>query len=125
MAWVERMSSRISAWRSQMRGVAGVDVLEDVQPVGAVDVDLEHLDAMLLGVANDLGRGVKAHRLAVEEGAGEDVGVVALQPARDVDEKRERGGVAFGEAVFAKALDLLEAALGKLLVVAVLRHALA
>jgi hypothetical protein len=39
---------------------------------------------------------------------------VALEPAADVDQQREAGGVALGEAVFAEALDLLEDALGEL-----------
>jgi hypothetical protein len=39
---------------------------------------------------------------------------VAFDPARDVDELGKAGRVAFGKAVFAKALDLVEAALGEL-----------
>ena len=61
-----------------------------------------HLDAMLDGIADDLRRGIKAHRLAVEQRAGEHIGVVALEPARDIDEQREGGGVAFREAVSPK-----------------------
>ena len=48
---------------------------------------------------------------------------MALKPGRDVDQQREAGGVGFGEAVFAEALDLLEAAFGEVLLVAALDHA--
>jgi hypothetical protein len=36
---------------------------------------------MVAGVAHNLGRGVEAHRLGVEQGGAEDIGVVAFQPA--------------------------------------------
>ena len=39
--------------------------------------------------------------------------MVAFEPGRGIDQQREAGRVAFGEAVFAEALDLLEAALGE------------
>jgi hypothetical protein len=39
--------------------------LERRIPVGAVDIRRSHLDAVLLHVAHDLGRRIKAHRLAV------------------------------------------------------------
>ena len=68
---------------------------------------------MAFGVADDLGGGVEAHRLGVEEGGAEDVGVMALDPGRGVDEQGEARRVAFGKAVFAEALDLVEAALGE------------
>ncbi len=65
---------------------------------------------MLPRVADDLGRGVEAHRLAVQQGAGEDFGVEALDPGRDIDEKGKARSVAFGEAIGAEPLDLVEAA---------------
>ena len=39
---------------------------------------------------------------------------MAFEPGRDIDEMGEARGVALGEAVFAEALDLVEAALGEL-----------
>ena len=81
------------------------------------------VDPVLAGVADDLGRGVEAHRLGVEERAGEDRRVVALEPGRGVDEEREARGVALGEAVGAEALDLAEAAFGEVGRVAVRGHA--
>ena len=43
-------------------------------------IDLAHGNAVLAGVADDLGRRVKAHRLGVEQAAAEGVGVIMLQP---------------------------------------------
>ena len=80
--------------------------LQRAVPVAVVDVDLADLDAVVDRVAHELGRGVEAHGLGVEDGGAEHVGVVALEPGRDVDQQREAGGVALGEAVIAEALDL-------------------
>ena len=77
---------------------------------------------MLARVAHQLRRRVEAHRLGVEQAAEEGVGVMALDPAADVGEQREAGGVAFRKAVFAEALDLLEDALGVFARVALLDH---
>ena len=78
-------------------------------------------DAVGFGIADDLGGGVEAHRLAVEQGAGEVGGVVVLDPGGGVDQQGEGGGVAFGEAVFAEAADLHEAVFGEFAGVAVAR----
>ena len=78
---------------------------------------------MLAGVAHELGRGIEAHRLGVEQGGGEDLGIVVFHPGRDVDQDREARGMALGKAVLAEALDLLEAALGELALVVVADHA--
>src|SRR6516165_11756686 len=50
------------------------------------NIDLAHLDAVLAGIADDLRRGVKAHRLRVEQSAAERIGMVMFQPGRDIDE---------------------------------------
>lgn len=68
---------------------------------------------MLLCVADELGGQVEAHGQGVDDGRAEGGWVVSLQPGRDVHEQREAGGVTFGEAVFAEAGDLLEAAFGE------------
>jgi len=77
---------------------------------------------MFPGVAHELGGGVETHRLAVEQGAAESGGVVAFDPRAGVDEQGETGGVRFGETIFAKALDLIEAPLGEIGVIAVAQH---
>ena len=78
---------------------------------------------MLAGVAHDLGRRVEAHRLAVEQGRGEDRGVVTFEPGRDIGEEREAGRMAFGKPVIAKALDLTKATLGEVFFIAAGHHA--
>ena len=50
---------------------------------------------------------VETHRLAVEQRGEEGRGLVALEPAGNVGEQREGGGVRFGKSVFAEAEDLL------------------
>ena len=97
--------------------------LERAVPLTVVDVDLAHLDPVVDGVAHELGRGVKAHGLGVEDGATEHVRVAVLEPGRDVDQECEARGVALREAVLAEALDLAEAALGEVPVVAARGHA--
>ena len=77
---------------------------------------------MLLCVAYNLRRRVEAHRLAVEQRGREDVRIVALHPARNVDEVGKARRVAFGKAVFAEAADLLEASLDKAAFVTAFHH---
>ena len=50
--------------------------LHDIVPVRQVHIHRADLDAVFLRVADDLGRCVKAHGLAVEEGRAEDVRMV-------------------------------------------------
>ena len=77
---------------------------------------------MFAGVAHDLGRGVEPHRLGIQKRAGKDAGVVALEPAGCIDQKREAGRMAFGKAVAAKTLDLGKAALGEIIIIAIGAH---
>ena len=117
--------ARDSATRRCRRDVARCRIrlaFERALPVADAHVDRPHLDAVLARIAHQLRRRVEAHRLGVEQAAEEGVGVVALDPAADVGEQREAGGVALGKAVFAEALDLLEDALGVLARVALLDH---
>ena len=68
---------------------------------------------MLLRIAHELRRGIKAHRLAVEQRRSEHVRVMAFDPGRNIDEQGEARGMAFGKAVLAEASICFEAALGK------------
>ena len=77
---------------------------------------------MFAGVAHDLCRGVEPHRLGIQKRAGKDAGVVALEPAGCIDQKREAGRMAFGKAVAAKTLDLGKAALGEIIIIAIGAH---
>ena len=84
-------------------------------PPASVHIHRPHFDAVLLRITDDLGGGVEAHRLRVDQGRGEDSRVVALDPCGCVDQKRETRGVRFREAVFTEPLDLLETPLRELL----------
>src|SRR5439155_6760244 len=77
---------------------------------------------MLALVADDLRWGIETHRLRIEEAAGKRRGIFPLEPARDVDQMREASRVAFGEAILAEALDLVEAALREIGIVAAFDH---
>ena len=105
------------------RHAAVAEGLEGAVPIARVHVDGPDPHPVLAGVAHDLGGGVEAHRLAVEQRTGEGRRVVALDPGGHVDEEREAGGVGLGEPVVGEALDLLEAAEREVLVVAALAHA--
>ena len=98
-------------------------IFQSTIPVAVVDVGREDGDAVGLGVADDLGGGVEAHGLAVEQGGCEMGGVVSFEVSGDVDEECEGGGVGFGEAIFGEAADLEEALFGEFAGVAVVEHA--
>ena len=55
-------------------------VFQAVVPPARVDIHRAHFDAVLARIPHDLGGGVEAHGLGVQERAGEGVGVVALEP---------------------------------------------
>src|SRR5690606_34521887 len=95
------------------RDAAGVEGgrLQRAVPVRMIDVDRPDLDAMVAGVADELRRGIEAHRLRIEDRGAENVGIEGLEPAGGIDEDGEGGGMAFGEAVIAEALDLAKTAL--------------
>src|SRR6266550_7807957 len=82
-------------------------------PVGMVDVDWTHFDAMLAQIAHDLRRRVEPHRLRIEQCRRKHIRIAAFEPGRSINEQREARGVTFRETVFAETLDLAEAALGE------------
>ncbi len=96
---------------------------ERAVPEAAVYIDGAQLDAVLARVAYDLRRRVEPHRLAVEQGAGENLRVEAFDPGRDVDEQCKARRVALGKTVGPEPLDLTEAAHGEIALVTVLDHA--
>ena len=108
---------------AEAQGDLALALFQRAVPVGQIDVGGQHRDAMLARIAHDLRRGVEAHRLRIEQRAGEGRRVMALHPARHIDEVSKTGGVTFGEAVFAEALDLLEAPCGEFGIVAAFDHA--
>src|SRR3546814_18117155 len=78
---------------------------------------------MLPRIAHDLGRGIETHGLRIEERAGEHGRLVAFDPGRHIDQPREGQCMAFGKAVAAETLDLLEESFGELSLIAELHHA--
>ena len=97
--------------------------LQGAVPKAVVDVDRTDLHPVIAGIAHDLGRGIEAHGLTVQQRAGEDRRIAAFHPGRDVDQKGEAGGVAFRKAIGAETLDLLEAAFGEIALIAARHHA--
>ena len=87
------------------------------------DIDAAQLDAVGSRIPHQLRGRIEPHGETVEKGSGESRRMVVFEPRRDIDQQRETRGMRFREAVFAKALDLLEDALGKVGVVAVGQHA--
>src|SRR6476659_5257264 len=86
-------------------------------PERVVDIDRAHLDLVLARVADDLRRRVKPHRLAVEQRAGEDLGIEAFDPGGDIDQQRKARRMALGKAVGPEPFDLAEAAYREIAVV--------
>src|SRR5437764_1190239 len=95
------------------RAISVVLLLQRVLREAIGHVDVAHGDAVLAGVADDLRRRIEAHRLRIEQSAAERVGMIMLQPGRDIDQLRETGRMAFRKAIGAKAFDLVETALGE------------
>src|SRR5260221_5035801 len=97
---------------------------ERVVPMTVIDIQRPDLDSMLAGIADDLRWRIEAHRLAVKQSGGEDVGIVIFDPGRDIDQDGETGGMAFRKAISSKALDLIIAPLSKVLRITFADHAL-
>ena len=62
------------------RAVLSLPLLQRVLRKAVGHIDLAHLDAVRAGVADDLRRRIKAHRLRIQQAAAEGVGVIMLQP---------------------------------------------
>ena len=84
--------------------------------VRAGDARRQHPHAAPLGVADEAGGRVEAHRLRVEEGGEELGGVAPPQPGALVGEDRERRRVRLGEAEVGEADQLREDGADRLVV---------
>ena len=89
-----------------------------------IDVRRADLHPSALGVADERGRRIEAHRLRVQERAEELGRVVVPQPRRLVGEEAERGRVRLGEAEAGEGRELVVDLVGRLAVDAVPRGAL-
>ena len=77
---LQRMFPRPHETRGRLQAAIGQAV---------IDVDREHFDAMGAGVADQLRRGVEAHRLAVEQGTAKSRRMIMLEPGRDIGQQGE------------------------------------
>ena len=84
---------------------------------------MAHLDIVFARIAHDFRRGIKAHGLGIQQGTGKRRGMVFLDPCRNINEMGKARGMAFGKAVGAEALNLLEAASGEIRLIAARHHA--
>ena len=97
--------------------------LQRAVPGAEIHIYRQHFHAMRAGIADDLRRGIEAHRLGVEQRDREGRRVMAFQPGGDVHQQRKTGGMALGKTVAAETLDLPEAGLGKAGLIAACHHA--
>ena len=79
-------------------------------PIRRIHIHVVNFDTVFARIAHDLRRRVEAHRLRIQERAGEHIGIAAFDPSRDINKDREGSGMAFGKAVSAETLDLRKTA---------------
>src|SRR5262245_66180404 len=79
-------------------------------PGRLIDVGRPYFDAVFARIAHDLCRCVKTHWLRVEKCGGKNVRIMACEPGRSVDQKREARRVTFWKAIVDEPFDLLEVA---------------
>ena len=119
-------SRKPSIWRKPSRSASAPSSRRSKQivPTAGVDIDPAHLDPMLARIADQLRGRVEAHRLGIQQRAGEHRRMMAFEPGRDIDQLGEALGMAFGKAVAAEALDLVVAAFREIALIAAPHHPL-
>ena len=124
------------AWRgffAQPAGVAETEAQDGdrsltvaaqyAEPFGLTYVHRQDAQAVALGILDQDGRGIEAHGLVVQHGAGEGGQVVALQIGAGVGQQGETGGVRFGESVEREGGDGADDIVLRLAGDAIARHA--
>lgn len=99
------------------------DRLQGAVPSRSIDTNRPDFDTVIAGTADDLRDGIKAHRLPVDEGRTEGIGIVAFHVVGGIGDERERSCVRLWKAVRAKPFQLAERLFVKFGRVAVLDHA--
>ena len=87
------------------------------------DIGGTHGDAAAAGLGDKLRGRIEPHRLGVQKGADEDIGIMPLDPGRDIDKQGKAGGMRFRKAIGAEPLDLTETPFGKVRLIAPRDHA--
>ncbi len=82
---------------------AHVGTFDRVVVIGMLHVDLLELHAVPLGIHDERARGVKAHRLRIEQRSHENFRVMFFEVAARVSDDRETRGVALGKSVRSEA----------------------
>src|SRR5437868_1225041 len=78
---------------------------------------------MLSGIANELRRSIKTHRLAIDDRRTENIRIMAFDPSGHVHKNCKTGGVRFRKTVLAKPFNLTKASARKFFLVSTLQHA--
>src|SRR4051812_35554615 len=94
-----------------------IERLQRAIPIRKIHIRRPYFDAVFLRVAHDLRRGVKPHRLTIEQRCRKHVRIAALHPSRGIDQVSEARRMAFGKAVAAESLDLFPTSHGEFRVV--------
>ena len=96
--------------------------LQRTIPITFVHVDRPHFDAMLLNIANQLGRCIESHRLAVDDRSRIRRRIMMFQPSGNIDQQCETRGVGFGKPIFSESANLMKHRLGEFLAQPSLSH---
>ena len=123
LGFAQPLHAAQSEAQSERRIGRRLDWLQGAVPETEIDIGRANLDAVFACIAHDLRRRIKTHGLTVDQSRGEDCGVDAFDPCRDIDEMREARRMALRKAIGSEALDLLEAAHREILRIAVPQHA--
>ena len=97
--------------------------LQRAVPAGMADIGRTHGDAAAARLGDELRGGIEPHRLGVQQRADKDIGIMPLDPGRDIDKQREARRMRFRKTVGAEPLDLPETALGEFRLIATRDHA--
>ena len=97
--------------------------LERAVPARMADIGGTHGNAAAARLGDKLGGRIEPHRLGVQQRADKDIGIMLLDPGRDIDKQGKAGRVRLRKAVGAEPLDLAKAPFGEFRLIAARDHA--
>ena len=97
--------------------------LQGAFEVAGVEIDRSDLNAVALGIGDELGRGIETQRLAVEHRAAENLWVMMLDPARSIHKERKARRMRFGKPILSESAYLVEHRFGKRFIETIGAHA--